>query len=134
MGIRKTTQEPKKHGLGSRSKTSKVEKKEEPKQTRNKTNNEQPISQNQNGWKVVLQTGFVPFSGYKNTYSASAKLMDGTEVMLIIWHKVSMELESSGTLESLLSECKPQMVIYVSGKKDFYKGSIQISVESITKG
>lgn len=32
MGIRKTTQEPKKHGLGSRSKTAKVEKKEEPKQ------------------------------------------------------------------------------------------------------
>ena len=29
MGIRKTTQEPKKHGLGSRSKTAKVEKKEE---------------------------------------------------------------------------------------------------------
>lgn len=27
MGIRKTTQEPKKHGLGSRSKTAKVEKK-----------------------------------------------------------------------------------------------------------
>lgn len=32
MGIRKTTQEPKKHGLGSRSKISKEEKKEEPKQ------------------------------------------------------------------------------------------------------
>ena len=32
MGIRKTTQKPKKHGLGSRSKNPKVVEKEEPKQ------------------------------------------------------------------------------------------------------
>lgn len=94
------------------------------------TKREEVINENGNVFIITLLSGFSQFAGYKNTYSANVKLSDGTSATAVIWYKTAVELDKSGKLDQILNEFGPNNKVKIKGKKEIYKGTNQISIES----